>query len=226
MKSALFITGVPGTGKSTQTERLITFLGVQNVVVIHIDQHRIDTPGKDPFSVVDKMLADAIEMNKNIVYDGLGISTWVKDNIISRLQCAGYHILYILFWTTPEQAHRQRMKRKKQKWVPVKRVCMLEIRTPCDFFCVSKKLSNLQKSVIIFNSPYAELQLVATFTNTSMIMSTPWTFDTFLGCARFPKKVYNAAMELVNSFPRISQIDSSTRVNAYKYIKKHVNAGD
>jgi len=69
--------------------------------VIHLDQHRIDGDKNEPYSVIDEMLDDAINTGENIVYDGLGLSVWVKTNIIPRLHRHDYAITFILFLGDP-----------------------------------------------------------------------------------------------------------------------------
>lgn len=168
-KMVLFITGVPGTGKTQQMRKIIDLFAVKDPFIIQMDRHRV--PGKQGaarYKRTDIMLENAIKMGRHIVYENMAISQWVRDNVVTRLHASDYQIVFVLLWTDPEQALMQRIRRRQRtlRWVNPRYVRILEERTPLEFFNTCLCIADHDKAVLLYNTPGAArtLDKVATVT--------------------------------------------------------------
>lgn len=190
-KMALFVTGVPGTGKTEQLLRIIELFGITNPFVIETDRYR--HRGSIRYDVTDRLLDQAIANSKNIVYENMNVSQWTREHIIKRLRDQhGYRVKIVLLWTSPTEAAKQRITRRRLtgKWVPPGRVRLCETRTPLEFFEACQCQAVGDEAVLLYNRPGAarELEKVATVSlGCAVETHGHWTVEWFLRTARLPR---------------------------------------
>lgn len=202
-KTALFITGVPGTGKTHQMFKIIGLFGIEDPFIIQMDRHRIPgQQGSARYTKTDVMLTCAIEENKNVVYENMAMSKWVRDNVVRRLCDRNYKIIFVLLWTEPHQALAQRVWRRERinRWVNPRYVSILEDRTPLEFFDTCQCLGKDDRAVLLYNrwGTRHSLQKVATMANgIPPEFHAGWTPDAYLALAQLPPAAKEGALQVL-----------------------------
>lgn len=110
MKEAIFMAGLPGSGKSTYINELMK-RSKNNYTLVSADDLRLKHPSYDPtnpegvhedcVAMAEQMMYDLSE-NKgvNLIMDGGGINNSYTPRIIERVRKAGYKII-VIFIDTP-----------------------------------------------------------------------------------------------------------------------------
>lgn len=202
-KVALFITGVPGTGKTQQMTNIIDLFVVKDPFIIQMDRHRLPgMQGPTRYRKTDVMLNNAVASDKNVVYENMAMSKWVRDNVVTRLHACGYKIIFVLLWTNPHQALMQRIRRRERtrRWVSPRYVQILEDRTPREFFDTCRCLGTSDQAILLYNTPGKErvLDKVVTMTaNEPPLYNANWTVNEYLKLAQLPPTAREEAIRVL-----------------------------
>lgn len=203
---ALFMVGLPGSGKSTSIPFILENLMLMNGPV---DTHDLDQIIKDKFGGDYNKSKDAYirifrtnmdlssSQKKNIVRDGTGRNYHTYESEIKKLITLGYKITIGIVYNTPENAHanmvqRNRVVRGWYKWYQDLRKVISQ------YFTLSGEFPGIVQIAIVDNSPGKQMPKLLYFSSGNDIF-----------CRNSMKKELNDMMDPEN-VPPMMRVNPST----------------